>query len=62
MNDSTKSVTFTLLITLLAAGCGTEAPRSITAVSWGGSYGQAVNEAVNIPFAEEMGINVGVED
>ena len=62
MNDSTKSVTFTLLIILLATGCGTEALRSITAVSWGGSYGQAVNEAVNIPFAEEMGINVGVED
>ena len=62
MNYPIKSVTFTLLIALLAAGCGTEAPRSITVVSWGGSYGQAVNEAVNIPFAEEMGINVGVED
>ena len=62
MNYPIKSVTFTLLIVLLAAGCGTEALRSITVVSWGGSYGQAVNEAVNIPFAEEMDINVGVED
>ena len=36
--------------------------QSITAVSWGGSYGRAVNEGANIPFTQATGIQVDVED
>ena len=36
--------------------------QAITAVSWGGSYGRAVNEGVNIPFTGTTGIRVNVED
>ena len=38
------------------------AAQSITAVSWGGAYGRAVNEGVNLPFTEATGIRVIVED
>ncbi len=38
------------------------AGQSITVVSWGGSYGRAVNEGANIPFTEATGIRVSVED
>ncbi len=38
------------------------AAQSVTAVSWGGSLGRAVNEGVNIPFTEATGIQVIVED
>jgi len=38
------------------------AAQSVTAVSWGGSFGRAVNEGVNIPFTEATGIRVVVED
>jgi putative spermidine/putrescine transport system substrate-binding protein len=62
MNYCIKSFGFLFLILLLVAGCGTDESRSVTAVSWGGSYGRAVNEGVNIPFAEESGIGVAVED
>ncbi len=51
-----------ILAILFVVSCGTESSRSITAVSWGGSYGRAVNEGVNIPFTEETGINIQVED
>jgi len=36
--------------------------QSITVVSWGGSYGRAVNEGANIPFTEATGIGVRMED
>ena len=36
--------------------------QTITSVSWGGSYGRAVNQAVNIPFTGATGIQVNVED
>ena len=62
MNNRIKSIIASLLIALCVAACGTDEPRSVTAVSWGGSYGKAVNEGVNIPFAEETGIAVNVED
>lgn len=62
MNYRIKSFGFLFLVLLLVAGCGTDESRSVTAVSWGGSYGRAVNEGVNIPFAEESGIGVAVED
>ncbi|WP_420448927.1 ABC transporter substrate-binding protein [Candidatus Palauibacter sp.] len=44
--------------------CGPQAPEgpSITAVSWGGSYGRAYRGAVQIPFMEETGIRVDMED
>ena len=51
-----------LLAVVAATACGSDAPRSITAVSWGGSYGRAVNEGANIPFTEATGIAVEVED
>ena len=38
------------------------AGQSITVVSWGGSYGRAVNEGANIPFTEATGIRISVED
>ena len=40
----------------------TVAGQSITVVSWGGSYGRAVNEGANIPFTEATGIRISVED
>ena len=40
----------------------TAAAQSVTTVSWGGSYGRAVHEAVNVPFMEATGIRVNVED
>ena len=51
-----------VLTALYTAACGTDAPRSITTVSWGGSYGRAVNEGANIPFTEATGIGIDVED
>ncbi len=62
MNFFAKSVPLSLVIVLLISSCGTETPRSITTVSWGGSYGRAVNEGVNIPFTEETGILAKMED
>ena len=55
-------VCFILLAAFIAAACGSESPRSITGVSWGGSYGQAVNEGINIPFTKATGLAVQVED
>ena len=59
-----RPVTGSLAAVLLVAACGSgaDAPQSITTVSWGGSYGRAVNEGANIPFTEETGIRVEVED
>ena len=37
------------------------AGQSITVVSWGGSYGRAVNEGANIPFTEATGIRVSLD-
>ena len=62
MNYRYRIVILAALAVLYTAACGTDAPRSITAVSWGGSYGRAVNEGANIPFAEATGIGVEVED
>jgi len=62
MNHYSNSISIFLLITLLASACGTDQTQSITAVSWGGSYGKAVNEGVNIPFTDSTGIMVEVED
>ena len=50
------------VLAVAACGSGADEPQSITTVSWGGSYGRAVNEGANIPFTEETGIRVVVED
>ena len=62
-----RAVRFAAPLTALLAIAPPIAPRelnaqSITAVSWGGSFGRAVNEGVNIPFSEATGIRVNVED
>ena len=56
------SIVPALLAAVSVAACGSDAPRSITTVSWGGSYGRAVNEGANIPFTEATGIRIEVED
>ncbi len=50
------------VLAVAACGSGSDAPQSITTVSWGGSYGRAVNEGANIPFTEATGIRIEVED
>ena len=62
MRHRVHSVVPALLAILSVSGCGSDASRSITTVSWGGSYGRAVNEGANIPFTEATGIGVDVED
>ena len=62
MNCPIKSVVFSLLVALLAIGCSTDAPRYITVVSWGGAFAQALTEGANIPFVEETGIDIELED
>ncbi|MXX54663.1 MAG: ABC transporter substrate-binding protein [Gemmatimonadetes bacterium] len=56
------SIVPALLAAVSVAACGSDAPRSITTVSWGGSYGRAVNEGANIPFTEATGIRIEIED
>ena len=46
----------------LAAGCAPPAGESLTVVSWGGSYGQAITRAYLDPFAAETGIEVRLDD
>ena len=62
MNYRIKSFGLLFLLLGFVAACGTDESRSITAVSWGGSYGRAVDEGVNIPFTEETDIRIAVED
>ena len=49
-------------VALAAAACRQDMPESLTVVSWGGSYGRAVDEGAIIPFTETTGIPVNVED
>ena len=62
MKGYIQLVTSLFLVVLIAVSCRTDAPRSITVVSWGGSYGQAIQEGANIPFTEETGIGIEIED
>ena len=57
-------LTTALVLLAVAAGAPFQTgwAQSITAVSWGGSFGRAVHEGVNIPFMEATGIRVNVED
>ena len=50
-----------LALALPAAGCAPAGP-SLTVVSWGGSYGQAIERAYLEPFAAATGIEVRVDD
>ena len=51
------------LLTIACAGAFQPAyGQSLTTVSWGGSYGRAVNEGINIPFTAATGIRINVED
>ncbi len=47
---------------LLAVVATVFAEESLTAVSYGGSYGKAQKEAIFKPFEEETGIKVNIED
>ena len=49
---------------VFSLACGPQSPEgpSITAVSWGGSYGRAYRAAIQIPFTEETEIGVEMED
>ncbi len=49
-------------IATLALGCGGEPTGSVTVVSWGGSYGEAVRKGYIEPFMAETGIEVRLED
>ena len=52
-------------LALAALAAFTQAPaagQSLTVVSWGGSYGRAVQEGAIDPFMEATGIRVSVED
>ena len=49
-------------VILGAFGCTQDQPQAITVVSWGGSYGRAVDAGAIIPFTEATGIPVTVED
>ena len=49
-------------VTVLAAGCGGEPLESLTTVSWGGSYAQAVTKGYIEPFMAETGIEVRLDD
>ena len=51
-----------LAVTVAAASPRHGVAQSLTVVSWGGSYGRAVNEGAIIPFTEATGIRVNVED
>ena len=55
-------VAITLAATLTGVETRPGSAQSLTVVSWGGSYGRAYHEAVNIPFAEATGIRIDVED
>ncbi len=49
-------------IAALALGCGGEPADSLTVVSWGGSYGEAIRKGYLEPFMAETGIEVRLED
>ena len=51
-----------VLATSLLAGCSGERRESLTAVSWGGAYAQAVTKGYIQPFMAETGIEVRLED
>ena len=61
----TRSTLFASVAAAAVAGIATPQQleaQSVTAVSWGGSYGRAVHMGVNLPFTQEQGVRVVVED
>ena len=58
-----RSIAATALAGLLAASCTpSRGVESLTVVSWGGAYAQAVNKGYIEPFMAETGIEVRLED
>ena len=51
-----------LTVALLASQCALPAGETLTVISWGGSYGQAVTRAYLEPFAAATGIEVRLDD
>ena len=49
-------------LAVLASSCFGPAGESLTVVSWGGSYAQAVTKGYIDPFTAETGIDIGLED
>ena len=45
-----------------SAGCGGSSRESLTVVSWGGSYAQAIDKGYLEPFAAQTGIEIRLED
>ena len=61
---TTRPATFFLSAALLAGCGGAPEPEggSLTAISWGGSYARAVDNALYQPFEAETGVAIGRED
>ncbi len=53
-----------VLFVAFAGACSSDSdpPRSLTVVSWGGSYARAVDRAVYQPFEAQTGVALGRED
>ena len=47
---------------VLAAGCAPPAGESLTVVSWGGSYAQAITKGYLEPFTAETGVEIRLDD
>ena len=50
------------LATMLVVGCSGPSGESLTVVSWGGAYAQAVRKGYIEPFVAETGVEVRLED
>ena len=50
------------LATMLVVGCSGPSRESLTVVSWGGAYAQAVRKGYIEPFVAETGVEVRLED
>ena len=47
---------------VLASGCAPPAGESLTVVSWGGSYSQAITKGYLEPFTAETGVEIRLDD
>ena len=62
MTGMHRSTAAAALAALLAVGCAPSGGESLTVVSWGGAYAQAVSKGYIEPFMAETGIEVRLED
>ncbi len=51
-----------LAVAAASAGCAPPPGESLTVISWGGSYGQAITTAYLEPFTAETGIEIRLDD